>query len=114
MGQQFKALITAVELAKREESAVTSKPRYDFTSKGLVVNAHDSISGEAPRVFTDTKLSHCATGCSPLADRRCTQILMMGDVRRGRPPKVPRAEVVMPEASGAVRTGDPSFGSVLG
>ena len=37
-----------------------------------------------------------------LRKNAATRILMMGDVRRGRPPKVPHAEVVMPEASGAV------------
>ena len=93
------------------------------------------VSGEKPlkkQALLDTSKIVKTRSSLPLADRCCTRslvepktprsprknaatrILMMGDVRRGRPPKVPRAEVVMPEASGAVRTGDHSFGSDLG
>ena len=34
------ALMTAVKLARHQESVMTNKPRYDSKSKGLLESAH--------------------------------------------------------------------------
>ena len=41
--QQYKALMTAVNLARQEEAAVTGRPRYDSKSQGFVENDHQLV-----------------------------------------------------------------------
>ena len=41
----IQALMTAVKLARHEETVVTGKSRYDSKSKGLVENAHQLLQG---------------------------------------------------------------------
>ena len=68
--------MTAVKLARQEETVVTSKPRYDSKSKRLVENAHQLVQA-VPRTWggvdrealpndTESGVTSCALGCAPL------------------------------------------------